>query len=186
MAELSNPWSVVGLWLADMMGRVNGRRFDKYVFLQGYEGGRRRSFWSQSSIRSWVRQYVCRCRWRQRIPMEPLRGTIAPACADRSGGPPKPGAAYENQPDGAAGEPPGGPSSPDGPPEGPWGRRGVPRGSEHQSCTDTGQSTAPGPWPGPPALTFIDRAWAGPAPQSFHFGDSSGRMVQYNSPGLVQ
>ena len=37
-----------------------------------------------------------------------LSSIIAPACADRSGGPPKPGAAYENQPDGAAGGPPGG------------------------------------------------------------------------------
>ena len=62
--------------------------------------------------------------------------TIALACADRSGGPPKPGAAYENQPDGAAGWP----SGLDGAPEGPWGRRGVPRGSEYQSCTNTGQS----------------------------------------------
>ena len=33
--------------------------------------------------------------------------TIAPACADRSCGPPKPGAAGENQADGAAGGPPG-------------------------------------------------------------------------------
>ena len=41
--------------------------------------------------------------------------------------------------DGAA----GGPSGPDGAPEGPWGRRGVPRGSEHQSCTDMGQSSDP-------------------------------------------
>ena len=32
---------------------------------------------------------------------------------------------------------------PDGDPEGPWGRRGVPRGSEHQSCTNTGQSSDP-------------------------------------------
>ena len=39
----------------------------------------------------------------------------APACADRSGGPPKPGAAYENQPDGAAGGPPGGRWGPMGP-----------------------------------------------------------------------
>ena len=30
-----------------------------------------------------------------------------------------------------------GPLGPDGPPEGPWERRGVPRGSEHQSCTNT-------------------------------------------------
>ena len=37
-----------------------------------------------------------------------MTNTIAPACADRSCGPPKPGAAYENQPDGAAGGPPGG------------------------------------------------------------------------------
>ena len=33
-----------------------------------------------------------------------------------------------------------GPPGPDGAPEGPWGRRGVPRGSEYQSCTNTGQS----------------------------------------------
>ena len=36
--------------------------------------------------------------------------------------------------------PPGvrrGPSGPDGPAEGLWGRRGVPMGFEHQSCTDT-------------------------------------------------
>ena len=66
--------------------------------------------------------------------------TIAPACADRSCGPPKPaGAAYENQPDGAAGRP----SGPDEAPESAWGRRGMPRGSEHQSCTDMGQSSDP-------------------------------------------
>ena len=41
--------------------------------------------------------------------------TIAPACADRSGGPPKPGAAYENQPGGAAGGPLGGRRGPTGP-----------------------------------------------------------------------
>ena len=29
---------------------------------------------------------------------------------------------------------------PDGAAESPWGRCGVPRGSEHQSCTNTGQS----------------------------------------------
>ena len=70
--------------------------------------------------------------------------TIAPACADRSGGPPKPGAAYENQPDGAAGGPPGSRrTGPDGAPEGLWGRHGVPRVSEHQSCTNTGQSSDP-------------------------------------------
>ena len=69
--------------------------------------------------------------------------TIAPACADRSGGPPKPGAAYERQPDQAAGGPAERPLGPDGAPEGPWGRRGVPRGSEHQSCTNTGQSSDP-------------------------------------------
>ena len=40
---------------------------------------------------------------------------IAPACADRSCGPPKPGAAYENQPDGAAGGPPSGRRGPTGP-----------------------------------------------------------------------
>ena len=36
-----------------------------------------------------------------------------------------------------------GPLGPDGAPEGLWGRRGVPRGSEHQSCTNTGQSGDP-------------------------------------------
>ena len=56
-----------------------------------------------------------------------------------AGGPPKPRAAYENQPDGAAGRP----SGPDGAQEGPWGRRGVPRGSEHQLCTNTGQASDP-------------------------------------------
>ena len=41
-------------------------------------------------------------------------------------------------------EPPGArPSGPDGAPEGPWGRRGVPRGSEHQLRTDTEQSSDP-------------------------------------------
>ena len=42
-----------------------------------------------------------------------------------------------------------GSSGPDGPPEGPWGRRGVPRGSVHQSCTDTGQSSDPSSPMGP-------------------------------------
>ena len=65
--------------------------------------------------------------------------TIATADANRSCGPPKPGAAYENQPDGAA----SGPSGPDRAPEGPRGRHGVPRGSEHQLCTNTGQSSDP-------------------------------------------
>ena len=37
----------------------------------------------------------------------------------------------------------GGPSGPDGAPEGPWSRRGVPKGSEHQSCTNTGRSGDP-------------------------------------------
>ena len=41
--------------------------------------------------------------------------TIAPACANRSCGPPKPGAAHENQADGAAGGPPGGCRGPMGP-----------------------------------------------------------------------
>ena len=65
--------------------------------------------------------------------------TIAPACADRNGEPPKPGAAYESQPDGAA----GGPLRPDRALKGPWRPRGVPRGSEHQSCTNTRQSRDP-------------------------------------------
>ena len=65
--------------------------------------------------------------------------TTAPDCADMSGRPPKLGAAYENQPDGAA----SGPSGPDKAQEGPWGRRGVPRGSEHQSCTNRVQSSDP-------------------------------------------
>ena len=54
-------------------------------------------------------------------------------------GRPNRGAAYENQPEGAA----GGPLGPDGAPEGLWWRRGVPRGSQHQSCTDTGQLSDP-------------------------------------------
>ena len=33
------------------------------------------------------------------------------------------------------------PLGPDGRPDGPWGSRGVPRGSEHESCTNTGQSS---------------------------------------------
>ena len=65
--------------------------------------------------------------------------TIAPACADRSCGPPKPGAAYENQPDGAAGGPPGGRRGPRGPVGTPWRAWG----SEHQLCTNTGQSSDP-------------------------------------------
>ena len=36
-----------------------------------------------------------------------------------------------------------GPSGPDGAQEGPWGRRKVPYGSVHESCTDTGQSNNP-------------------------------------------
>ena len=36
-----------------------------------------------------------------------------------------------------------GPLGPDGAPEGLWGRRGVPYGSVHQSCTNTGQSSDP-------------------------------------------
>ena len=43
------------------------------------------------------------------------QNTIALACADRSCRTPKPGAAYENQPDGAAGGPPGGRRGPAGP-----------------------------------------------------------------------
>ena len=50
-----------------------------------------------------------------RCPFPCLMSTIAPACADRSCGPPKPGAAYENQPDGAAGGPLGGRRGPMGP-----------------------------------------------------------------------
>ena len=40
-------------------------------------------------------------------------------------------------------EPPAGRRAAVGAPEGPWGRRGVPRGSEHQLCTNTGQSGDP-------------------------------------------
>ena len=47
------------------------------------------------------------------------------------------GGSYSTGSDGAA----GGPLGPVGPPEGPWGRRGVPSGPVHQSCTDTGQSS---------------------------------------------
>ena len=37
----------------------------------------------------------------------------------------------------------GRPSVPDRAPESPWGRRGLPRGSEHQLCTNTGQPSDP-------------------------------------------
>ena len=47
--------------------------------------------------------------WKKQQPLQ-----VAPACANRSCGPPKPGAAYKNQPDGAAGGPPGGRRSPTG------------------------------------------------------------------------
>ena len=36
-----------------------------------------------------------------------------------------------------------GPLGPNGALEGPWGRRRVPYGSVHQSCTNTGQSSDP-------------------------------------------
>ena len=40
-------------------------------------------------------------------------------------------------------EQPGRASRPNRGPDGPWGRRGVPKGSEHQSWTDLGQSVDP-------------------------------------------
>ena len=68
-----------------------------------------------------------------------LTSTLADA--NRSCGPPKPGRLLLNGVRRCRRRSAGGPLGPDGPPEGPWGRRGVPRGSVHQSCTDTGQSS---------------------------------------------
>ena len=51
-----------------------------------------------------------------------------------------------------------GPSGPDGALEALWGRRGVPRGSVHQLCTDTGQSSDPSsPVGSPRAKTGLRR-----------------------------
>ena len=55
--------------------------------------------------------------------------TIAPACADRSGGPPKPGGSYEMGADGAGGWP-WGPDEADG---WPTGRTAGPAGSVDMS-----------------------------------------------------
>ena len=70
--------------------------------------------------------------------------TIALAAPIGVAGRPNRGGAYKAGSDGAAGVRRGSVGSrrgPGGPVETPWGRRGVPRGSVHQSCTDTGQSS---------------------------------------------
>ena len=61
-----------------------------------------------------------------------VTATLAPACADRSGGPPKPGTPMKV----SRTEPPAGRRAAVGArrgPGGPWRRPGVPRGSEHQT-----------------------------------------------------
>ena len=58
-------------------------------------------------------------------------------------GPPKPGRRLLNGVRRCRRGSAGGPLGPEGAPEGPWGCRGVPRGSVHQSCIDTGQSDDP-------------------------------------------
>ena len=73
----------------------------------------------------------------------PPKITSTLADANRSGGPPKPGRRLLNGVRRCPRRSAGGPLGPDGPPESPWGRRGVPRGSVHQSCIDTGQSSDP-------------------------------------------
>ena len=67
-------------------------------------------------------------------PVNMLTSSIG--CANRSCGPPKPGRLLLSGVRRCR-------RGPDGAPEGPWGRRGVPRGSEHQLCTNTGQSSDP-------------------------------------------
>ena len=54
--------------------------------------------------------------------------------------PPKPGRRLLNGVQQCRRRSAGGPLGADEAPEGPWGRRGVPRESEYQSCIDTGQS----------------------------------------------
>ena len=67
--------------------------------------------------------------------------TSSLGCANRSCGPPTPGrrllSGVRRCRRGSA----GGPLGPDEAPEGSWGHGGVPKGSEHQSCTDTGRSS---------------------------------------------
>ena len=77
------------------------------------------------------------------------RGQIAehynsPGCANRSGGPPKPGRRLLNGVRQCPRRSARGPLGPDGVLQGPWGRRGEPRRSVHQLCTDTGQSNLSG------------------------------------------
>ena len=67
----------------------------------------------------------------------------ATAGANRSCGPPKPGRLLGKSAGRSRRRAAGRPSGPDGAPVVPWGRRGVPRGSEHQSCTNMGQSSDP-------------------------------------------
>ena len=71
------------------------------------------------------------------------KNSIALADANRSGGLPKPGRRLLNGVRQCRRRSAGGPLGPDGAPEGPWGRRGVPRGSVYQMCTDTEQSSDP-------------------------------------------
>ena len=68
----------------------------------------------------------------------------------------------------------GQPSGPDGAPGGPWGRRGVPRGSEHQSCTNTGQSSDP-------SDDYMLRA----ALEGTHFFSGENRHAPKNDPFFV-
>ena len=74
-------------------------------------------------------------------PLPPPTSTLADA--NRSCGPPKPGRRLLNGVRRCRRGSAGGPLGPDEAPEGPWGGRGVPRGSVHQSCTNTGQSSDP-------------------------------------------
>ena len=69
--------------------------------------------------------------------------TIAPACADRSCGPPKLGRRLLSKVRRCRRRSAEGPLGPNGTPESPWRRRGIPKGSEYQSCTNAGQSGDP-------------------------------------------
>ena len=71
------------------------------------------------------------------------RLTSTLADANRSCGPPKLGRLLLNRVRRCPRRSAGGPLGPDEPSEGLWGRRGVPRGSVHQSCTHTGQLSDP-------------------------------------------
>ena len=64
-------------------------------------------------------------------------------CANRSCGSPKPGRRLLNGVRWCRWGSAEGPSVPDQAPEGPWGCSGVPGRSEHQLCTNMGQSSDP-------------------------------------------